>query len=107
MTLVISPSLLAEFGEIIVRAKFAAIMARSNTNPERILTELRRLAEIVDPPPQPAPISRDADDDAVLALAVAARGDLIVSGDDDLLVLGSHGGIPIINPAQAVDIVEG
>lgn len=32
-------------------------------------------------------VSRDADDDAVLACALAARADLIVSGDDDLLTL--------------------
>ena len=49
---------------------------------------------------------RDADDDDVLALAIAARVDLIVSGDGDLLSLGSFAGIPIIAPAQAVGLIE-
>jgi predicted nucleic acid-binding protein len=32
--------------------------------------------------------------------------DCIVSGDDDLLVLGAYVGIPIITPAQALCILE-
>ena len=38
-------------------------------------------------------VSRDVDDDAVLACAPAARADLVLSGDDDLLVLQSFKGI--------------
>src|SRR5271165_4440823 len=99
LTLICSPALLAELGEVIRRPKFQAVLSRSRTDPERMLSELRRLAEIIDPPPLPAPVSRDPDDDAVLALAVAAQADLIVSGDGDLLTLGAHGGIPIIDAA--------
>ena len=102
LILVTSPALLAELAEVIARAKFQAILARSNTNPERMLAELRQLAEIVDPPPLSAPVSRDRDDDAVLALAVAAQADLIVSGDADLLTLGAHAGIPIVDAANAI-----
>ncbi len=45
---------------------------------------------------------RDADDDAILATAVAARADLLVTGDKDLLVLGSYNGIPIVTPDQCL-----
>jgi len=38
----------------------------------------------------------------VLAIAIAARADLIVSGDSDLLTLGSHDGIAIVDPAAAL-----
>jgi putative PIN family toxin of toxin-antitoxin system len=34
LTLVSSPALLAELAEVIARAKFVAILARSNTDPE-------------------------------------------------------------------------
>jgi len=47
-------------------------------------------------------VCRDPDDDEVLALAIAAQVDLIISGDDDLLVLQAFEGIPIVNPAQAL-----
>lgn len=38
----------------------------------------------------------------MLALAVAARIDFVVSGDGDLLVLGSYENIPIFSSAQAL-----
>lgn len=57
---------------------------------------------MVEPPPLTLPICRDPDDDAVLALALAAKVDWIVSGDDDLLVLQTFQGIDIITPAQAL-----
>ena len=47
-------------------------------------------------------VSRDIDDDAVLACALAARAQFIVSGDEDLLVLGAFKVIPIITVATAV-----
>jgi uncharacterized protein len=105
LTLISSPVLLAELAEVIRRRKFQTILSRSHTNPERMLSGLRQVAEIVDPPPLPVPVSRDPDDDAVLALAVASRADLVVSGDADLLILGNHAGISIIDAAAAVSRV--
>ena len=102
VSLVSSPVLLAELADVIGRAKFDAILTRTNTSREHSLTELRQLAEVIEPVPLPQPVCRDSDDDQVLALAIAAKVDLIVTGDDDLLSLGSFEGIPIIAPAEAV-----
>ena len=107
LAFITSPALLAELGEVIHRPKFQTILARSRTDPEQVLGELRRLAEIIDPPPLPAQVSRDPDDDAVLALAAASQADLIISGDADLLVLGSYAGIPILQPAAAIARLSG
>ncbi len=107
LTLVSSPALLAELADVIGRTKFHAALARSGTNPERMLAEIRLLAEVVDPPPLPGPVSRDPDDDAVLALAVAAQPDFIGSGDRDLLVLGACAGVPVVTPAEAVKRMKG
>ena len=62
---------------------------------------MRQLAEVIEPPPLPQPVCRDPDDDEVLALAIAAQADLIISGDNDLLVLQQFNAIPILTPAQA------
>jgi uncharacterized protein len=48
-------------------------------------------------------VCRDPDDDAVLACAKAAQVDLIVSGDEDLLVLQQFEGIAVVTAAQALD----
>ena len=101
-----SPALLAELADVIGRAKFDAILTKTNTSRERSLAEVRQLAEVIEPPPLPQPVCRDPDDDEVLALALAAQVELIVSGDDDLLSLGSFEGISIIAPAQAVKVIE-
>jgi len=45
-----------------------------------------------------APACRDPDDDRVLALALAFAADVLVTGDDDLLVLHPWRGIPIVRP---------
>jgi predicted nucleic acid-binding protein len=44
----------------------------------------------------------DPDDDRVLAWALAAQADLIVSGDSDLLNLQAYQGIPIVGAAEAL-----
>lgn len=105
LTLISSPALLMELAEMLERPKFDAILMRSNTSRAQTLAELRQLAEVIDPPPLAHPVCRDPDDDAVLALAMAAQADLVISGDDDLLCLSSFEGIPVLTPAQALQRV--
>lgn len=78
-----------------------------NTSRERVLVEVRQLVEEVIARPLPQPVCRDPDDDEVLALAVTAQADLIVSGDNDLLALSNYAGIPIVSQARAVTMVIG
>jgi predicted nucleic acid-binding protein len=48
----------------------------------------------------------DPDDDQVLARALAAQAEMVVSGDKHLLDLGGHyQNIPIVTPAQAVQLI--
>ena len=70
-----------------------------------MLGELRRLAEIIDLPPLPAPVRCDPAADVVLALAAASQADLIISSDAGLLTLGSDAGI--IAAAEAVSSIGG
>jgi len=105
VTLISSPALLAELARVIDRPKFDVILLRSNTSRAQTLAEVRQLAEVIDPPPLAQPVCRDPDDDAVLALALAAQADIVISGDDDLLCLNPFEGIPILTPAQALQKV--
>ena len=45
-----------------------------------------------------AGVSRDPDDDAILAVAVEGCADYIVTGDQDLLAVGDYQGIRIVTP---------
>ncbi len=106
LAMVSSPVLLAELTEVIGRPKFDTILVRANTSRGGALAEMRQLAEVIDPPPLLHPVCRDPDDDHVLALALAAQVDLIISGDEDLLVLQSFEEMPILSPAQALEIIS-
>lgn len=62
----------------------------------------RQHAEWTDPPELAEPVCRDRDDDRVLATAVAGHAQAIVSGDADLLSLGSYSGVELLSPRQFV-----
>ena len=99
----LSLSLLLELREVLDRPQFAERLQRSGETPQSIVSRFRSgcfeaiPAEII-PPVE----LRDRDDLHVLACAVAAQADAIVSGDKDLLSMGSFQGIPIIQPTEAL-----
>jgi putative PIN family toxin of toxin-antitoxin system len=43
-------------------------------------------------------VCRDADDDNILACALAAKADYIVTGDSDLIEIKNFGGVKIVTP---------
>lgn len=98
-----SMTLLAELLDVLERKKFAARLAQAGLTPQGIVGELRRMATMAAPQIVPRVVEHDADDDHVLACALAGQADLIVSGDGHLHSLGGqYQGIAIITPAQAV-----
>jgi putative PIN family toxin of toxin-antitoxin system len=91
--LVISTNLLEEFERVMV-----AKLRFSKAHVARAVSLLRHAAQCVEvKPPYPA-LCRDPNDNAVLALVLAAEPTCLVTGDDDLLVLQSVAGVPIVRP---------
>lgn len=89
--------------EFILREFWEKLLGKFRVEPgvARAAVELlRSRMDIVEPKPVKGPISRDADDDWILATAVAADADCLVTGDGDLLEIGSYGRIPILSPAS-------
>ncbi len=99
-----SEVLLAELLEVLSRDKFTTRLAQAGLTPEGIAGEVRRIAVVVSPTSVPRVIARDADDDHVLAAALAGGVDLIASGDKKhVLPLGSYQGIPIVTAGVAAE----
>jgi putative PIN family toxin of toxin-antitoxin system len=101
-----SSTLLAELAEVIARDKFAQRVLAAGLSAAELVQDYTRLAQIVEPQPLPAPASRDPDDDHVLACALAAKAEIIVSGDKDLLDLREYQGIPILTAADALQHIN-
>lgn len=63
----------------------------------------RSRMEVVTPDSLSTPISRDPDDDNILAAALAGNCECIITGDKDLLVLKQFGDIKILSPRDFAD----
>ena len=97
-----SEELIVELAEVLSRSYFDRRLTQAER--DKFLEVIRNNVEIcpvseafaaaLDPP------CRDADDNFILALALACQADAIVSSDQDLLVLSPWNGIPILTPAQ-------
>jgi putative PIN family toxin of toxin-antitoxin system len=98
-----SPVLLDELGKVLGRTKFAQRLHRAELTPQGIANSLRGMATIVAPAATPRVVPNDADDDHVIAAAMTAQADLIVSGDRHLLQLRSHQRIAIVTARQALE----
>lgn len=106
VVLVTSPTLLAELAEVIGRSKFVARIRAAKLSARGLVEDYAGIARVIEAPGLARPVARDPDDDEVLACALAAKADLIVSGDGDLLVLGSFQGIPIVGAARALEAIR-
>lgn len=102
-----SGALLNELAEVLHRKKLAKQVQATGFTAAQLLSHYRRLAFRVTARGLPRQISRDPDDDHVIACSLGAQVELIVSGDHDLLDLKTFQGMPIVTAAQAVRIVGG
>jgi uncharacterized protein len=102
-----STALLVELGEILIRPVPARRLALLGLVAHEVLATYIDAVELVTPLSTPPVVAADADDDHVIAAAVAAQADLLVSGDGDLLTIGTHHGIRIVTPAEAARLLVG
>lgn len=101
-TLCASPATLAELEQVLLRKKFDRYLDRDSRlgffqryrNPV-LLFPVTEAAETALPQ-----ACRDPRDNKFLALAAYCSADVLVSSDDDLLVLNPWQDIPILTPAQ-------
>lgn len=95
--LILSQRLITEIDEQTTKTKFAKYFTTDQA--AALVQLLSVIGEFhTDQDHSPA-ISRDPDDDYLLALAKKAKADVLLTGDKDLLVLVKHGRTSILSPA--------
>lgn len=91
---IVSPVILQEFDRVLIK-KFSA--TRNEVKGAlQIVSEA--IHNIVHPSQSVQSVCRDPDDEAILACALEARADYLVTGDMDLLELKVFKGIRIVTP---------
>ena len=106
VTFFTSNLLLDELATVLERKKFAKLLASQKITPAFLMQHYGMLATLVKTKPIER-IVRDVDDDMVIATALAAKADIIATGDNDLLVLHPWEGIQILNAADVLQHVLG
>jgi putative PIN family toxin of toxin-antitoxin system len=104
-----SDDLVVELTDVLARPRISRRFALHHAEIDALIEALAAAA--VQPMPLEAlPVHcRDAADDAVLACALGANVDYIVTGDEDLLVLDGHpalGSLRIVTPRAFLTILE-
>ena len=84
------------------RPKLAQRLTLAEVTPQTLVVGYAALARLIVPATIGVVVAADPDADAVLACAMAARAEVIVSGDSALPNLVLYEGIPIITAAQLV-----
>lgn len=102
-----SPALMTELRGVLAREHLASRLRVQASLVAQAIALYGERAVSVSPLSTPRAVPSDPDDDQVIAVALAARADLIVSGDADRLTLGSYAGIGILSAAQAVWCIGG
>lgn len=96
--------MLAELTDILARPKFEKKIAASLLSVDQLVDGYAGLTQMVRPAPTPR-IVADPDDDVMIGTALAAKADLIVTGDRGLLDVGAYQGVRIVSVAEAIGLI--
>ena len=100
-----SQMLLDELERSLAKPRLATRLNATGLTAQQHAANYASLAELTIPTPLPAAVSRDRDDDHVLACAVAASAAAVVTGDDDLLALGAYHGIAMLRVTECLAVI--
>ncbi len=104
-TLVTSLYQVQELNHVLSYPRIASRLRLPEEELEMILVALLSEADLVPGHVQLPGVTRDPKDDPIVACAQEGGADYIVSGDQDLLVLGEYEGIRVVSPRQFAEIL--
>lgn len=103
--LVLVDTTIRELRDKVLSKRYLAERIRAEDLDTFILS-LHEMSEILLQPSRLPRVTRDPRDDYLVAPAVLAQVDHVVSGDNDLLILGEITGVRIVSPAEFIAILD-
>ena len=101
-TVLLSPMILAELADVIIRDKFTITDSEVN----RFLSSLTKISKIIQDKPRFKIIIEDPDDDVILNAAYNGKADYIITGDKDLLTWKKFKSIKILNVPELLEVLR-
>lgn len=100
LTIFVSESLLEELEITLKKSKFQGQLKKQNRTIEYLITITQGFSEKCPNITLDVPQLRDIKDNHILAAAVSAEAEVLITGDQDLLVFNQFAGILIMNPTD-------
>jgi len=104
--LLTSPALLAELRRVLHYPRIAERLGWSDEEHAQFVRSFETLALVTPGKLRLPGVTRDSQDDPVVACAVKGEAGFIVSGDRDLLVLGVYRGVRMVTPREFLSLLE-
>jgi len=103
----IQATLLDELASVASRSKFLAVLANQQITAAFLMTRYSMLVNVITPATVERFVMTDPDDDHVIACALMANADMIVTGDTALLAMHPFRDIAIVSASDAMKILRG
>lgn len=97
-----SAALIEELAQVLRYPKLARRLSGQGLSARGIVARYALISDAYVPAAISRTVAKDPDDEQVLACALAAAADLIVSGDSHLLNLKAYQGIPVVTATEAL-----
>jgi putative PIN family toxin of toxin-antitoxin system len=106
-TMSLSEDLLNEIQETLLEDEdLRARFPYSDRDVHAFMTKLKRAVQPVPHPPVVKGVCRDPEDDMVIACALGAGAQYLVTRDKDLLTLKAYQGVTMIRPEQFMHVIR-
>lgn len=98
-------ALLDELMDVLNRPKLVDALAQRRVRPRQLLKYYESLCAVVKPAPVGRIVPADPDDDIVIACAIGAKANYIVTGDLPLRSLEKYKAIKIVSAGEMMDLL--
>jgi uncharacterized protein len=100
LTVYVSKDIILELSKVLLYPRIAKVLEKNSLHEKDVLRAISAESKLVEPKLKLYVINEDVEDNKILECALAAKADIIVSGDKHLLKLGKFRKTRILTPRE-------